>query len=237
MPGLLYADSIPITKNINIRIPTVGEILANEDEFDEIVSCVVATPYELMVPLADAGIEFDKVSHFDVFCMLFPKLQEKNVSTLFGDTDFSEYRYAINTGTNEGMWVNEKNDSRIDRVIHSQMCSVIRKILHLTVNDKKPGNDEARRYMLERARRKSKRRRKEKSSQLESYIVAMVNSKDFKYDYSSVRDISIFQFYSSLQQITHRIQFDNTMIGCYTGSIKFDDVSEQNKTWIISTNN
>lgn len=237
MAGLLYADSLRVTDFVQIRIPTVGEIMDNEEAFNEMVSVVVSTPYELMVPLDDIGVNFDEVSHFDVFCMLFTKLQTQDVSLLFGDTDFSGYKYAIRNDTNEGEWFDERTGSRIDRLVHVQMCAALRKVLQISVNDKKPGNEEARKYMLDRARRKAKRRKKENTSQLESYIIALVNSRDFKYDYHTVRNITIYQFYQSLQQISHKIQFDNTMIGYYTGSIKFDDISQQNKSWILTTTN
>lgn len=239
MSCFLYSKGIKITDYIEIRVPNVGEIIENEEAFNNVVSYVVSTPYELMVPLDDAGIDFTTITPFDVFIMLFGNLKNADTSVLFGSTDFSGYRHAIDESTNESVLIDERTGNKIDRVVHDMMCKTIRKLLHLTVNDKKPGNEEARRYMLDKARRKMKRnrrRKKDDESPLEKYIIALVNTEQFKYDYCTVKDISIYQFYSSLKQITHKIRFDNTMYGYYSGSIKFDDISQEDKSWILTTN-
>lgn len=70
---------------------------------------------------------------------------------------------------------------------------------------------------------------------LEDYIVALVNTEQFPYNYKTVRDISIIQFYASLNQISHKIKFDNTMVGYYAGTVKLDDISESDRSWILNT--
>jgi hypothetical protein len=238
LSSLLYAETIEITSYLSIRIPTVGEIIDNEDLFNDIVCSVVSTPYELMVPLDDAGINFTEISRFDLFCILFNRLRERDTSILFSGVDFSKYRHAEDEGTGEVVLIDEEGH-KIDRIVHDKLARALRQLLQLSVNDKKPGNEEARKYMLERARAKYKsqmrRAKQTRKSQLESYIVAMVNACEFKYDYRSVRDLTIYQFYSSLKQISHRIQYDNIMFGYYSGSIKFDDIAQENKSWILTT--
>lgn len=235
MKSILYDRSFRINDDIQIRIPTVGEVFDHEEEYYEAVCSVISTPTDLMVQLEDAGIDFTKINDFELFCLTFPKLQEMDTTLLFGDLDFKGYRVAINKATGEPVLRNPETGSNIDVLIHHQMASFFRKILFLEKNELRPANEEAKKYLLYRARKKLKRaaRRRVQKSVLEEYIVALVNCEKFKYDFTTVRDLTIYQFYLSLQEVAHRIRFDNTMIGCYAGTIKSDDLSKEDRTWIM----
>lgn len=236
MPKLLYADRFEINDKIHILIPTVGEVLENEDKYFELVYTIVATPYDLMVQLDDNGIDFSKITSFDLFCLLFGQLREMDTSLVFGDLDFSGFRVALNNQNGNFVLRDEENDITIDRAIHGQICACLRKLLNIPKTEKTPGNEEARIYMLQKARKKLKRKKRQKQpdSQIEDLIVALVNTAEFPYDYQSVRDITIYQFYASLKQIVHKVRFDKTMIGVYAGTVQFDKLNTDERSWILT---
>ena len=236
MPKLLYADRYNINDRIYVRIPTVGEVLENEDTYYEIVYSIIATPYDLMVQLDDNGIDFTKITAFELFCLLFGHLREMDTSLVFGDLDLSKFKTVINNQNGNLVLHDEENDITIDRAIHGQICACLRKILNIPKTEKTPGNEEARVYMLEKARKKlrRKKRQKQQDSQIEDLIVALVNTAEFPYNYMSVRDISIYQFYASLKQVTHKVKFDKTMIGVYAGTVQFDKLDMDERSWILT---
>lgn len=51
--NLLYKNEYAINDKIHIIIPTVGEILDNEDDYYTIVSILTAMPIDFMVQLDD----------------------------------------------------------------------------------------------------------------------------------------------------------------------------------------
>lgn len=233
MAGTLYAKSLPVSSSISIIVPSVGDILDNEDQYYDAISTIIATPYDMMVQLDDAGIDFTQINDFELFCLLFPRLKSMDTSLLFGDLSIENFQAAVDEKDGKLFLVDPDTDIRIDRIVHDQMCRQIRKMLHLKKDVKTPGNEEAKRYMLDRARKKQKRNKgKKRESQLENYIIALVNTEQFPYNYETVRDISILQFYASLNQIVHKIKFDNTMVGFYAGTIKLDDLAADERTWI-----
>lgn len=233
MPGILYAKSLPVSDTISIVVPSVGEILDNEDQYYEAVSTIIATPYDMMVQLDDAGIDFTKINDYELFCLLLPRLKELDTHLLFGELDIRNIQTAVDERDGKLLLVDPETDLRIDRVVHNQICNQLRKMLHITKDVKTPGNDEAKRYMIERARRKQRRLNKKKpESQIENYVIALVNTEQFPYNYESVRNISILQFYASLNQIVHKIKYDNTMVGFYAGTIKLEDIKMDDRTWI-----
>ncbi len=229
----LYAKDFQITDKISIIVPSVGDIIDHEDDYYSAVCIIVATPYDMMVQLDDAKIDFTKINDFELFCLLFQHLKEMDTRMIFGELDLSKFRTAENKQTGEVVLLDEENDIIIDRVAHTKICESIRNMLHIERTNKKAGNAEAKEYLLKRARLKQKRSKNKKhSSVLEKYIIALVNTEQFKYNYETVRHISILQFYASLNQIAHKIRYDNTMRGIYAGTVKFEDLPLPDRNWI-----
>ena len=71
--SLLYADSIHIAHGIDIVIPTVGQVLDNEELYNGSITMIMADPYQYKVPLDDIGILFTDLTDHDLFYMLFGK--------------------------------------------------------------------------------------------------------------------------------------------------------------------
>ena len=236
MKHILYADSVKINDAISIRIPTVGEVWDDEDNYFTAVSAIISTPYDMMVQLDAVGVDFTTINAFELFCMQFGVLQDMNTELVFGDLDLSKFVPAMNRKTSEMVLYDSENNLVIDRAIHEDISNCIKRILQIKKEAKKPGNDEARTYMIRIAKmnmRKQKRLAEKKdTSQLEDIIISLVNSGEFPYDYESVRNISIHQLYLSLNQIAHRIRYDNTMGGYYAGTIRFEDLKQEDRSWL-----
>lgn len=233
--GLLYANSYPINDKISINIPTLGQILEDEDAYYGVIADIIATPYDYMVQLDDAGIDFEQITQFDLFVMLFERLAKNDTRLIFGDLDLSKFQIAINEQNGNIVLRDEENNITIDRAIHSQICAALRKINHLEHKDKKPGNAEAKKYMIERARIKQRRAaRRERESQLEQLIVALVNTEQFKYGYENVLNLTIYQFNESVDQIVKKINYDNLMIGCYSGTVNAKEISQDQFNWLTT---
>jgi len=232
-PSLLYSREVPITDKIHIVIPTVGEIIDHEDEYYTLVSMLTAMPIDFMVQLDDLGIDFDEINEYELFLLLFPTIKKMDVSLIFGDLDLTKFDWAKHIESDMHVVYDEENDIVIDRVTHTRIADTLRKLHHLEKDTRKPGNKEAREYMIERARKKLQRRKKKKNkSQLGQLIVAMVNTEQYKYGYESTRDLTIYQFNESVQQIMHKVEYDNMMHGIYSGTVDPKSISQDNFNWL-----
>ena len=235
--NLLFQRQYKINDSISITIPTVGEILADEDAYYGLVSVLTAMPIDLMVQLDDAGIDFTKINEYELFLMMFSEIKSPEVDTslVFGGLNLSKFEMAVNEQNGNVVLFNKENGGIvIDRAIHGQIADVLRKIHHLEKNVRKPANDEARKFMIKRARDKMRRNKNRKfDSQLESLIVAMVNTEQYKYDFEGTRELSIYQFNESVRQIIKKVDYDNRMFGVYTGTISAKDLSQDELNWLI----
>ena len=231
--NLLYKREYPINDSIKIIIPTVGEVLDNEDEYYSMVSILTAMPIDLMYQLDDAGIDFTTINDYELFLLLFESLKEMKTSLVFGDLDLSNFETAVNNQNGNIILVDRNTGVRIDRALHAKIANVIRKINHLEKNIKKPGNEEAKKYMIQRAREKAKRHANRASeSQLEDLIVSMVNTEQYKYGFEGTRELSIYQFNESVRQVINKVEYDHRMGGVYAGTISSKDLSQDDLNWL-----
>lgn len=232
--SLLYQRQYAINDSIRIVIPTVGEILQNEDAYYSIVRILTAQPIDFMVQLDDVGIDFTKINEWDLFLLLFPSILEQDTRLIFDGLDLTQFRLMMDEKSKQTVLVNMIDGTRIDRRILGQIAAVLRRIHNLDLNRRKPANEEAKQYMLERARVKAKRRRNRKNaSELESLIVAMVNTEQFKYDFTSVLSLSIYQFNESVRQVIKKVDYDNRMYGVYAGTVNPKELNQDALNWMV----
>lgn len=233
MESILYKNEHKINKYITIKIPTLGEVFNNELSYYNGIALLTATPHSMMVQLDDKNIDFTTLSDWDLFLHLFNDLKNSDLSLIFKDLDLGEYEVMVDRKIDELVCVNQKTGAIIDRAIHDEIGRVLRKILCTEKEIKKPANEEAKKYMIERARTKMKRSKQTiPKSYLEPQIVALVNAPEFPYDYNSILNLTIYQFNVSLNQVIKRIKFDNLMTGYYMGTVNIEDINQSELNWI-----
>lgn len=232
--NILYKNNFAINDYINVVVPTVGSILDDEDNYHNLISILTGMPIDFMVQLDDAGIDFTTINEYELFLLMFENLKKFDTRLIFGDLNLSNFDYDENKQNGQIVLKDKKNGIVIDRAIHNQIASALRKINHLEKNRRKPANGEAKEYMLKRARDKMKRRKNRvEDSQLESLIIAMVNTEQYKYDFEGTRELSIYQFNESVRQIIKKVDYNNRMYGVYAGTINPKELSPDDLNWLI----
>ena len=232
--SLLNATSVDIVQNLSIRIPTVGEILEDEDKYYGIVSSLTASPFQYMVQLDDMGIDYTQITDYQLFMMLFPMYAQSDLSLIFGDLDTSDFNVYINQDDDSQVIYSPSNNIVIDELVYNDLSDMIRKINLFEKVKSKPGNESARKYLLEKERKKQKRNaKKPRFPYLEKMVIALVNTSEFPYNYETCMDLSIYKFNQSLQQIQRKIAFDNTMVGVYAGTVDTSKMTDKDAlSWI-----
>lgn len=230
----LYKDSVEINDDIKIMIPSVRDVLDHEDEYYGLISVLTAMPIDLLVQLSDLGIDFTQINDYELFLLMFPMVQQSDTSMIFGDLNLSEFQMGMDNKTNSVVYFNPKTNVVIDRKTQQQIAAVLRRMHGLKKNTKRPGNEAAKEYMIERARKKLKRQKNRVSdSQLEPLIVSLVCTKEFKYDFESAKDLSIYQFNLCAKQVISKIEWDCKMLGVYTGNIDAKTLQNKDLTWLL----
>lgn len=176
--------------------------------------------------------------------ILNDKIQENGFNVIFKDfqltseingqlVTFNEYRYKDN---DEIVLFNPVTQVEINKLIYNDLADLIRKINLFEKVKSKPGNESARKYLLEKERKKQKRNAKKPyEPYLEKLVIALVNTEEFPYDYETCMDLSIYKFNQSFKQIQHKIAFNNTMVGVYAGTVDTSKMSNKDiLSWVAN---
>ena len=235
----IFSSNVEITPKLIIHVPTVGEVLDQEDLYFTLVSVMTSSPFQFMVQLDDIGIDYTSITSYEMFLIFFPSLIQNDLSILFENIDTSDFELFYNDENGTRVLYSPSQDIVIDELIYNQMASTLRKMNFLKVDRRKPGNENAKEYLLKKERKRLKRlerKRKKRDyneSEFEKLIVALVNHNNFKYDYNSVKNLSIYQFYQSFHQIQIKTNFDNVMRGVYAGTIDTSKLQDRScLSWI-----
>lgn len=234
--SLLNKKKHYITDKIYVRIPTVGEIIKDEQRYYSLVSSLSAMPIQYAVQLDDMGIDYTEITEYQLFLMMFIANKNTDVSQVFGDIDLSDYNVYVKPETNVQILHSNSlgDDYDIDEFVYMQIADIIRQLNNFEKNKQKPGNEFAKKHFIKQERKKMKRKsRKKYEPYLEKLVIALVNRPEFKYNYEETMKMSIFKFNQSFKQIQTSISFDNTMIGVYAGTVDTSKLKDKScLSWI-----
>lgn len=230
--SLINCTSVDILPNLSIRIPSVGEILYDEKNYYSLISILTATPYQYMVQLDDIGLDYTKVTDYELFKILFPICAQSDMSIIFGNQNFSDLCYMVENDIQ--VLYSPSNNLIINELVYNDLVETIRKIHLIKRENYKPGNETARKYLLKKERKKQQRESRRKYEPFfEDQVVALVNTSEFPYDYDSCMNLSIYRFNRSFVQIKHKIDFDKLMIGVYAGTVDTSKMTNKDcLSWI-----
>lgn len=248
---IIAGEDFQFNEHIVIHNPTLREIYdLGEKEYFQIIQTFTIRPYDAMVFLYDLGINYDEIDDFDFFAQHLigiyksPMTNEddsilRGTRLLFGDFDFSKFILTKNVDNDMLCLYHEELDFVIDKVVYKKLLSAIRKLNNMAEETeyKPPGNGVARKFIVEKMRRRMKKeQKKEFKSQLSNFVSALVNYDGFKYDYSTVFDLKISQFWDAFSRVNKYMNYNYTMQGVYAGTVDYSKISDKESiSWISET--
>lgn len=231
--SLLTSRFYPITKKISLIIPTIGEILEDENLHYSMISNLIATPYDLMVQFDDAGIDYETIDEFELFIKLFQDISQQDTSLIFGDLDLKKFSIGENTLNNQLVLYNKEDDILIDKLIWSYIIKAIEKIYLMKRNQKSAGNSAAKVALIHFNRKKQQQIKEENSEPyLESLVVSLVNTQEFKYNFETVQSLNIYAFNKSLLKVQKVKDYEIIMTGAYSGNIDMTKIDKDKLNWL-----
>jgi len=242
---LLRGKNFFINDKLSIKHPTLNEIVdldkilnknnlpeSMRDEFGEdlyyyILSLFCSTPYDYMVELKDAGINWEERNNYDIFLDLYNfETYSELINWLFGGTFFFEHR--VNSENNELLLYDPINDIIIDRLIFEQISYFLRRInFQNEKSEFAPANEAARELVLEQKRKEAKKRQRRtqiKDSQLSTLISFLTwnNTSGMKSD--DIFKLHIYGFHDGVRRLVKTSEYRNIMLGYYTGNISHKEI-------------
>lgn len=226
--GFLRGKDYRVNDKIFIQIPMLEAIdELGEEKYYSMVSLICSTPSEYKVFLLDTlGMDWEEISDFDFFCMVYTMFDPQVVKMLFKGIDFQNFKLYYDNEKKEKVLYDNKNDIIIDQCLYSVMISIIRDIHELERKHDIAGTPATKRFLLDKERKLISRRRHKYNPMLPSIISALVNCQGFKYDYNTIWELNIFALMDSVRQIQRNFNYQHLMQGAYAGTVDLSKISK-----------
>lgn len=190
----------------------------------------ICTPFDMIAQLDKAGIDFTKITNYQLFAAMLQSIPQNESKILFGDTDFTKYQQ-ITTGNG---FVLTYENSVISESVYNTISNYLRKINNLAPPQyKEVGNEYTKQKMIEYAYDDLQlSKRKQYKSTLSTLISRATNHPYFKYKLDEVWGMKVFSFYDALNSI-HIIEHSNHLYtGAYSGCLDFSKTNKKDFNWL-----
>lgn len=123
-------EDFVVSKYIVIHQPSLSEICDyGEQEYYSMIYQLTATPQSMKAQLWDMGIDYTKITSFELFYNLLYKLYpQQKTSIIFGNLDFTRFQL-MRKKDDESMFLYQRIEKVVENNSVNTKCSILKKIL------------------------------------------------------------------------------------------------------------
>ena len=237
---------------IKLYQPTIGDILEydkkyGESEFWRVLNVFIGNPTMYRLMLWDLGIDWNKISDFELFATLVKNLEQKTTEILLGDLDFTKFEIytkqsppvlEINEETGEETvsvpeptivlykpaLLDEETETElepeieIDENTYNMIALYYRTIFNIFPKVEKAKGKTTKKWIIEEDRMNyNLHKNEETTSTLLPLISSCLNHSGFKYKKKELKNVGIYEFMDSVQRLQIYEQSTALLKGAYSG--------------------
>ena len=242
---MYFGEPYLVTDKIQILQPTLGDIIEFGDtKFYSIVSTLCANTTSLRLQLWDMGIDWTKISDYELFMQLIRGFTPNDTFLIFGNLNLSWFKpYVKQYSDNEEksiVLVNVPRDKDgnelpvnlndaiiIDEFVYLKIVDYLRCMFDIHPKEERNVkgkvtkqwiiDEERMNIEAEKIRNKGKEPRKK--SFLYPLISSMVNHPGFKYKKNELKEVGIVEFMDSVKRLQMYESVMALMSGMYSGML------------------
>lgn len=221
---MYYGMDYKINDQITIKQPNIGEIIEfGEKKVYASIMPFVGNPTSYRLQLWDMGVDWNKISDFELFMMLVQGLKKEDTSLIFGDLDFSQLKPYTNTNDNSLVLANETLTFIIDEYTYMHIREYIRMLFQQYPKVEKAKGKSTKLSIIDEERMKifndQKNNKNSNRSMYLPLISALVNHPGFKYKKNELKECGIYEFMDSVKRLQLYESTRALMSGMYSGML------------------
>ena len=255
---MYFGEDYWVTDKICIKQPTIGDILEFGDtKFYSMLNLFCANPTYLRLQLWKMGIDWNKISDFDLFSqIIIHSFTPKETYLLFGDLNFSWFKYVHDSKKDCDLLVYIPQDESgnlipvnysdaivIDELVYTKIIKYLCVMFNLVFKVEHAKNKVTKEAMIweDEMNLKNEEKKKSKREYSKSYLLpiisSMVNHPGFKYKTNELKDIGIVQFMDSVKRLQTYESVTALMSGMYSGFMDTSKINTQKDlNWLKDLN-
>lgn len=236
--ALISGDPIPICNGITLYQPSLRQIKEyGEANFFSTYWTLCSSPLDIPSTLADIGIDFTEITNWELFRGMIVNYSVDQTRIFFGDIDFSQFFLLeqLNEDNSEETVLCNSDGVIITEKDYQLLIKYIQTTIGFQHSGKRPRSMAAKKAILQDDK---SRRERDKDKPFESIIfdgiITLVNTEEFKYDYSTVMDITLYQYMKSYTQIQGKKAACALTQGSYSGFVDTSNIDKLDLQWVYS---
>lgn len=228
---LLFGEPYPVNKKITIYQPSIMNIIDfGEKNFYFMLNTLIANTTSYRLPLWEKGIDWNKITDFELFTMLVPNLSQESTALLFGDIDFQKFKMTYvkkENGEEIGVFINESQQIAIDEKTYIHIVSYLRDMFDMHPKVEKAKGKTTKLAIIEEDRTNRELHKKDEyQSVLMPLVSFCLNHPGFKYKKNELKEMGIVEFMDSVKRLQIYESTSALTHGIYSGMV---DVSKIDK--------
>ena len=248
---MYFGKPFDVGNGMTIYQPTIGQILdIGEENFYTTLYIFIGNPTMFRLQLWDMGIDWNKITSYDIFTSAVTGINKKVSDLLFGDLDFSGFAlYGKNieqindNGETEIIQIptlyNQSIDIEISREDYTLISEYLQVMFNIHPKVERAKGRATKEAIIEEDRMNLAMRQKEKQSgsTLLPLISSCLNHPGFKYKLNELEDVGICYFMDSVQRLQVYESSTAVMKGMYSGFVDGSKIKPDNYNWMRSLYN
>ena len=218
-----------VNGSITVKMPTVGNVMMyGEKLFNETLSIFVTNTTSYRLALWDSGIDWNEISDFELFCMLYTKLDKGAVDLMFDGIDFSKFKLqkTLVDNTEQIVLYDEEDDIEINEDVYQYMHQYLQEVFNIFPAEKITHSKTMKEMFIRKDRAEYERAKDDvKGSSIQALISSCVNHPGFKYKLNELTELGMCEFYDSVKRLQIYESSTALMKGMYSGFVDSSKIS------------
>lgn len=225
---------------ITIYEPTIGDIIKiGQSDFFATLNIFITNPTSNRLFLWQAGVDWNTISDFQLFCSLYKGINSDVSKLLFGDLDWTKFNLYTkefkDSDEKEIVLVDKENSLEINEEVYEHIHQYLQKMFNMKPEDERTDDQILKEWWIRKDT--IALRQKEKKGEVESYslktlVSALVNHPGFKYKKNELREVGVCEFYDSVKRLQIYEQTTACLKGMYSGMVDSSKIKKEAYDWM-----
>lgn len=238
---LYFGEDYKVNDKIIIRQPTIQDILdMGEKNFYATIAPFTTNPTSFKVQLWDLGIDWNKISDFELFSLLIKTVSVEQTKILFGDFDFGSFDLVAKideNGNSIPVLYSQKLNLEIDETIYLKIREYICFMFGIKLENEYIKGKSLKGEVIAKARADmAKNLAETNGSSLVQMISFALNHPGFKYKKDELRKVGYVEFLDSIKRLQIYESTRALTQGSYSGFCDTSKIPKEEFNFLRSVN-
>ena len=217
-------DLPEVIGKVTVYEPKMGDIVDfGDDRFMDTLNIFITNTTSNRLFLWNAGLDWNEISDFQLFCILYKNIDPDAGKLLFGELDWTTFEPVVQTledGTNVMHLVSEKENIDINEDVYQNFHQYLQLKFNMFPEEKFTDDSILKQWYINKDQREVDRNAKldrKSDFSLQPLISSLVNHPGFKYKLHELNEVGVSEFYDSVQRLQIYENTTALLRGSYSG--------------------